>query len=95
MATEEGHGGHDMEGMSGGAMGMMSDEQMTALKNAEGVEAEQALPDRHDHPPRGRNRYGADRDRGRSVPACAGAGAHDRKTQQEEIDTMKGILETL
>ena len=39
MAPGEGHGGHDMEGMSGGAMGMMSDEQMTALNSAEGVEA--------------------------------------------------------
>jgi uncharacterized protein (DUF305 family) len=39
MAPGEGLGGHDMEGMSGGAMGMMSDEQMTALNHAEGVEA--------------------------------------------------------
>ncbi len=39
MAPGEGHGGHDMGGMSGDTMGMMSDEQMTALKNADGVEA--------------------------------------------------------
>ncbi len=38
-APGEGHAGHDMEGMDGGAMGLMSDEQMTALKKAQGVEA--------------------------------------------------------
>ena len=39
MESGEGHSGHDMGGMSGDAMGLMSDEEMAALKNADGVEA--------------------------------------------------------
>ena len=79
MESGEGHSGHDMGGMSGDAMGLMSDEEMTALKNARRRRGEQALPDGHDRPPRGRNRHGAERDQGRQVRARGRHGTRDRQ----------------
>ncbi len=95
MATEEGHGGHDMEGMSGDAMGMMSDEQMTALKNANGVEVSRLfLTGMITHHEGAIDMAQTEIDDGKFAPAVELARAIV-KTQQQEIDTMKGILETL
>jgi uncharacterized protein (DUF305 family) len=95
MADGDGHGGHEMEDMSGDAMGMMSDDQMTALKNAEGVEAARlfltGMIAHHEgaidmaQTEIGDGKYAAAIDMAHAIA----------KTQQQEIDTMKGILETL
>ena len=95
MATEEGHGGHDMEGMSGDGMGMMSDEEMTALKNANGVEAGRLfLTGMITHHEGAIAMAQTEIEDGKFAPAVELARAIV-KTQQAEIDTMKGILETL
>jgi uncharacterized protein (DUF305 family) len=95
MATEEGHGGHDMEGMSGDGMGMMSDEEMTALKNANGVEAGRFfLTGMITHHEGAIAMAQTEIEDGKFATAVELARAIV-KTQQQEIDTMKGILETL
>ena len=95
MATEEGHGGHDMEGMSGDGMGMMSDEEMTALNNAEGVEVSRLfLTGMITHHEGAIAMAQTEIEDGKFAPAVEMARAIV-KTQQQEIDTMKGILETL
>ena len=95
MATEEGHGGHDMEGMSGDGMGMMSDEEMTALKNAKGVEVSRLfLTGMITHHEGAIAMAQTEIEDGKFAPAVELARAIV-KTQQAEIDTMKGILETL
>ena len=95
MATEGGHGGHDMEGMSGDGMGMMSDEEMTALKNANGVEAGRLFLTGMITHHEGAIAMAQDEIKdGKFAPAVELARAIV-KTQQQEIDTMKGILETL
>ena len=93
MDAGEGHGGHDMGGMSG--MGMMSDEQMSALKNAEGVEASRLfLTGMITHHQGAIDMAQDEIERGKFPPAIELARAIV-KTQQQEIDTMKGLLETL
>lgn len=91
--------GHDMHDMSGGAMGaemgMMSDEQMAALRNAAGTDAERmfltAMTAHHEGAiAMAQNEI----ENGRFAPAVAMARAIVA-TQQKEIDTMKGILATL
>lgn len=95
MATEGGHGGHDMEGMSGDGMGMMSDEEMTALKNANGVEAGRLfLTGMITHHEGAIAMAQTEIEDGKFAAAVELARAIV-KTQQQEIDTMKGILETL
>lgn len=95
MATEEGHGGHDMEGMSGDEMGMMSDEEMTALNNAMGVEVSRLfLTGMITHHEGAIAMAQTEIEDGKFAPAVELARAIV-KTQQAEIDTMKGILETL
>ena len=95
MATEEGHGGHDMEGMSGDGMGMMSDEEMTALDNAKGVEVSRLfLTGMITHHEGAIAMAQTEIEDGKFAPAVELARAIV-KTQQAEIDTMKGILETL
>jgi len=95
MATQEGHGGHDMDGMSGDGMGMMSDEEMTALKNANGVEAGRLfLTGMITHHEGAIAMAQNEIEGGKFVPAVELARAIV-KTQQQEIDTMKGILETM
>jgi uncharacterized protein (DUF305 family) len=95
MATEEGHGGHDMEGMSGDGMGMMSDEEMTALNNAKGVEVSRLfLTGMITHHEGAIAMAQTEIEDGKFAPAVELARAIV-KTQQAEIDTMKGILETL
>ena len=95
MATQEGHGGHDMDGMSGDGMGMMSDEEMTALKNANGVEAGRLfLTGMITHHEGAIAMAQNEIEGGKFAPAVELARAIV-KTQQQEIDTMKGILETM
>jgi uncharacterized protein (DUF305 family) len=95
MGTEEGHGGHDMEGMPGDGMGMMSDEQMTALNNAKGVEVSRLfLTGMITHHEGAIAMAQTEIEDGKFAPAVELARAIV-KTQQAEIDTMKGILETL
>jgi uncharacterized protein (DUF305 family) len=95
MAPSEGHDGHDMPGMSGDSMGMMSDEQMGALKNAAGVEAARlfltGMITHHEGAIAMAQKEIKD---GTFAPAVELARAVV-KTQQQEIDTMKGILPTL
>jgi uncharacterized protein (DUF305 family) len=95
MTPEDGHGGHDMEGMSGDGMGMMSDEEMTALKNANGVEAGRLfLTGMITHHEGAIAMAQTEIEDGKFAPAVELARAIV-KTQQQEIDTMKGILETM
>jgi uncharacterized protein (DUF305 family) len=95
MTTGEGHGGHDMDGMSGDGMGMMSDEEMTALKNANGVEAGRLfLTGMITHHEGAIAMAQTEIEDGKFAPAVELARAIV-KTQQQEIDTMKGILETM
>ncbi len=95
MTTEEGHGGHDMEGMSGDGMGMMSDADMTALNSAQGVEVSRLfLTGMITHHEGAIDMAQTEIEDGKFAPAVEMARAIV-KTQQQEIDTMKGILETL
>ena len=95
MTTGEGHGGHDMDGMSGDGMGMMSDEEMTALKNANGVEAGRLfLTGMITHHEGAIAMAQTEIEDGKFAPAVELARAIV-KTQQQEIDIMKGILETM
>lgn len=89
----EGHDGHDMEGASGDSMGMMSGEQMTALKNATGAEAgrlfltgmiahhEGAIEMAQTEITNGQ--FGPAIDMARTIAT----------TQQQEIDTMNDLLD--
>jgi uncharacterized protein (DUF305 family) len=95
MESGEGHGGHDMGGASGDAMGMMSDEQMAALKNADGVEASRLfLTGMIGHHEGAIAMAQNEIEDGKFAPAVDMARTI-AKTQQEEIDTMKGLLATL
>ena len=95
MAEGEGHDGHDMEGMSGDGMGMMSDEEMSALTNAKGVEVSRLfLTGMITHHEGAIAMAQTEIEDGKFAPAVEMARAIV-KTQQQEIDTMKGILETL
>jgi uncharacterized protein (DUF305 family) len=95
MSSGDGHGGDDMAGMSGDGMGMMSDEEMTALKNATGVEASRLfLTGMITHHEGAIAMAQKEIEDGKFAPAVELAHAIV-KTQQQEIDTMKGILETM
>ena len=95
MATEEGHGGHDMDGMSGDGMGMMSDDEMAALNSAQGIEVSRLfLTGMITHHEGAIDMAQTEIEDGKFGPAVEMARAIV-KTQQQEIDTMKGILETL
>ena len=87
--------GHTMDGMSGDAMGMMSDEQMTALKNANGAEAGKLfLTGMITHHEGAIAMAQTEIKDGSFAPAVELARSIVT-TQQQEIDTMKGILATL
>jgi uncharacterized protein (DUF305 family) len=97
MSPSEGHGGHDMGSMPGmsGMKGMMSDEEMTALKIAKGVEASRLfLTGMITHHEGAIAMAQTEIEDGKFAPAIEMARTIV-KTQQQEIDTMKGILETL
>ena len=91
----EGHGGHDMEGNGGDAMGMMSPDQMTALKNAQGVEASKLfLNGMIAHHQGAISMAQAEIGNGQFQPAIDMAKTIGT-TQQHEIETMRSILATL
>lgn len=87
--------GHSMDGMSGDAMGMMSNEQMTTLKNAKGVEASKLfLTGMITHHEGAISMAQNEIKGGKFAPAVEMARSIVT-TQQQEIDTMKSILATL
>ena len=87
--------GHTMDGMSGNGMGMMSDEQMTALKKANGVEASKLfLTGMITHHEGAITMAQTEIKDGKFAPAVELARSIVT-SQQQEIDTMKGILATL
>ena len=95
MQAGEGHEGHDTGAMSGDAMGMMSAEQLTALKNANGADATRLfLTGMIGHHEGAIEMARTEITNGTFAPAVEMARAIV-KTQQAEIDTMKGILGTL
>lgn len=95
MAPSEGHAGHDMEGVSGDGMGMMSDDDMMTLNNANGVEASRLfLIGMIAHHEGAIAMAQNEIEEGQFTPAVELAQSVVT-AQQQEIDTMKGILETL
>ncbi|OBK71002.1 DUF305 domain-containing protein [Mycobacterium sp. 1274761.0] len=93
MSSGDGPGSHSMNGMSG--MGMMSADDMTALKNAQGVEAGRLfLTGMIKHHQGAIDMAQAEIADGQFGPAIDLARSI-ATTQQQEIDTMKGILATL
>jgi uncharacterized protein (DUF305 family) len=95
MAPSEGHDGHDMTDMSGDSMGMMSDEQMDALKNAGGVEAARLFLTGMITHHEGAIAMAQKEIQGGTFAPAVELADTVVKTQQQEIDTMKGILQTL
>jgi uncharacterized protein (DUF305 family) len=87
--------GHDMSGMSGDAMGMMSGEQMTALKNAKGVEASRLFLTGMITHHEGAIAMAQNEIKDGRFPPALELSRTIVTTQQQQIDTMKGILKTL
>lgn len=86
-----GHEGHDM----GAGMGMMSAEQMTALKDAKGAEAARLfLTGMIAHHQGAIEMAQTEIAKGQFEPAIDMARAI-AKTQQQEIDTMNGLLDAM
>jgi uncharacterized protein (DUF305 family) len=84
-----------MEGNGGDAMGMMSPDQMTALKNAQGVEASKLfLNGMIAHHEGAISMAQAEIGNGQFQPAIDLAKTIGT-TQQQEIETMRSILATL
>ena len=98
MGSMPGHGnmpGHAMPGMSGGMMGMLSGEQMTALRNAQGIDASRLfLTGMITHHEGAIAMAQTEIEDGQFPPELE-LSRSIVKTQQEEIDTMRGILATL
>jgi uncharacterized protein (DUF305 family) len=98
MGSMPGHGnmpGHDMPGMSGGMMGMLSGEQMTALRNAQGVDASRVfLTGMITHHEGAIAMAQTEIEDGQFPPELE-LSRSIVKTQQQEIDIMRGILATL
>jgi uncharacterized protein (DUF305 family) len=88
----EGHADHDMGGMSGDSMGIMSPEKMTALKNAQGAEASKLfLTGMIAHHEGAIAMAQPEIGNGQFQPAVELAKAI-ATTQEQEIATMQGIL---
>lgn len=86
--------GHDMPGMSGGH-GMMSREDMTALQNAQGVEASRLfLTQMIEHHQGAITMAQTEIDSGQ-FPAAVTMARSIVSSQQEEITKMQGILDSL
>jgi uncharacterized protein (DUF305 family) len=96
-----GHG--DMPGMSGmpsmsgtpGMTGMMSDEDMTALQNAQGVEASKLFLTQMITHHEGAITMAQTEIKDGQYPAAVELARAIVSAQQNEIDTMKGMLATL
>ncbi len=87
--------GHDMPGMSGDSMGMMSDEQMSALKQADGAEAGKLFLSGMITHHEGAIAMAQKEIKDGSFAPAIELARSIATTQQQEIDTMKGILATL
>jgi uncharacterized protein (DUF305 family) len=87
-----GHG--DMPGMSGG-MGMMSEEDMTALKNAQGADASRLFLTQMIEHHQGAITMAQNEIRDGKYPAPVEMARSIVESQQREIDTMNGILASL
>jgi uncharacterized protein (DUF305 family) len=87
--------GHDMPGMSGDSMGMMSDEQMSALKKADGAEAGKLFLSGMITHHEGAIAMAQKEIKDGSFAPAIELARSIATTQQQEIDTMKGILATL
>jgi uncharacterized protein (DUF305 family) len=87
-----GHG--DMPGMSGG-MGMMSEEDMTALQNAQGVDAGRPFLTQMIAHHQGAITMAQNEIRDGEYPAAVEMARQIVISQQKEIDTMNGILASL
>lgn len=93
MTSSEGH--DNMPGMSSDAMGMMSDEQMTALKNANGAESSKLFLTGMITHHEGAIAMAQNEIKDGSFAPAVELARSIVTTQQQEIDTMKGILATL
>jgi uncharacterized protein (DUF305 family) len=95
--------GHDMPGMSGmpsmsgapGMAGMMSEADMTALQNAQGVEASKLFLTQMIAHHEGAITMAQNEIKDGQYPAAVELAKAIVTAQQKEIDTMKGILATL
>jgi uncharacterized protein (DUF305 family) len=89
--------GHDMPGMSGtpGMAGMMSEADMTALQNAQGVEASKLFLTQMITHHEGAITMAQNEIKDGQYPAAVELAKAIVTAQQKEIDTMKGILTTL
>jgi uncharacterized protein (DUF305 family) len=85
--------GHDMPGMTG--QGMMSDADMTALMDAQGVEASKLFLTQMIAHHEGAITMAQNEIKDGQFPAALEMAKAIVTTQQKEIDTMKGILATL
>ena len=95
--------GHDMPGMSGmpsmsgapGMAGMMSEADMTALQNAQGIEASKLFLTQMIAHHEGAITMAQNEIKDGQYPAAVELAKSIVTAQQKEIDTMKGILATL
>jgi uncharacterized protein (DUF305 family) len=87
-----GHG--DMQGMSSG-QGMMSEQDMTALQNAQGVEASKLFLTQMIQHHEGAIAMAQIEIKDGQYPPAVAMARSIVTSQQQEIDTMKGILGTL
>jgi len=95
--------GHDMPGMPGmpnmsgapGMSGMMSEADMTALQNAQGVEASKLFLTQMIAHHEGAITMAQNEIKDGQYPAAVELAKAIVTTQQKEIDTMKGMLTTL
>jgi uncharacterized protein (DUF305 family) len=89
--------GHDMPGMSGAPSmaGMMSEADMAALQNAQGVEASKLFLTQMIAHHEGAITMAQNEIKDGQYPAAVELAKSIVTAQQKEIDTMKGILATL
>ncbi|MGH3676000.1 MAG: DUF305 domain-containing protein [Mycobacterium sp.] len=93
--AQENMPGHDMPGMSDSSMGMMSEQQINALRNAQGVEASRLfLTDMIAHHEGAIAMAQTEIEEGQFPPAVELARSIVT-SQQQEIDTMKDIVASL
>jgi uncharacterized protein (DUF305 family) len=88
-----GHG--DMPGMSGGGSGMMSEQDMTALQNAQGAEASKLFLTQMIKHHEGAITMAQNEIRDGKYPAAVEMARAIVDSQKKEIDTMNGILKSL
>jgi uncharacterized protein (DUF305 family) len=89
-----GHGEMDMPGMSSG-QGMMSEQDMRALQNAQGVEASKLFLTQMSAHHEGAIAMAQTEIKDGQYPAAVEMARSIVTSQQQEIDTMRGILASL